>query len=107
MVPLVFTVLFAPLQNTCLYYLSQGKTSVSNSKWISDSADFDVSFKKIQKAEKALKFYKGFKGKGEPEENAINDEFERLKSVAMKQNAEDKFQASNVCEYLILPLLIH
>lgn len=60
-----------------------------------------INFKshlKFQKAENALKYYKGFKGKSEQEENAMNDEFERLKSVAMKRKSNDQFQASAVCE---------
>lgn len=59
--------------------------------------NFEIVFK-FQKAEKALKYYKGFKGKSEKEENAINYEFERLKSVAMKQKLNNKFQWSEVCE---------
>lgn len=34
MVPVVFFILFAPLQNTCSYYLGQGKPHVSNPKKI-------------------------------------------------------------------------
>lgn len=64
--------------------------SIAESIW-NDNLNF-------QKAEKALKYYKGFKGQSEKEETALNYEFERLKMIAMKQKLNNKFQMSDVCE---------
>lgn len=44
----------------------------------------------FQKAQKALKFYKAYKGKSEVETNVFNIEFERLKSIAKEQQADEK-----------------
>lgn len=100
LVPVVFFILYAPLQNTCLFYLGQGKPQVStrtmNEAFFADpTSSVNLQF---QRAYKALKWYKGFKGKSEKEEMSINYEFERLKSIAMKQKLNNKFQMSDICE---------
>lgn len=51
----------------------------------------------FQKAEKALKFYKSYKGKEEVEDNAISKEIERLKMIASEQKTDDKINASDFC----------
>lgn len=45
---------------------------------------------KLQKAEDALKFYKGYRGKTEMENIAICIEFERLKALAKERREDEK-----------------
>lgn len=51
----------------------------------------------FQKAEKALKFYKGYKGKEEVEDYAIFKEIERLKLIASERKTEEKINAADFC----------
>lgn len=51
----------------------------------------------FQKAEAALKFYKGYKGKSQKEEIALYEEFERLKSIACERKTEEELQFSDFC----------
>lgn len=52
-----------------------------------------------KKAEKALKYYKGYEGKSPAESNAIDAEFQRIKSVVEEQKTEEKLHISDLCEY--------
>lgn len=52
----------------------------------------------FQKAEQALKFYKGYKGGSEQEDDAILKELERLKSIANERKTEEKIRASDFCK---------
>lgn len=52
----------------------------------------------LQKAEKALKYYKGYKGDSEKEDDAIFKEFERLKAIVTEQKQEEKFVAAEFCK---------
>lgn len=49
----------------------------------------------FQKAQDALKYYKGFKGNSEVEINMFNIEFERLKSIAQEQQADEQLHFSD------------
>lgn len=51
----------------------------------------------FQKAEHALKFYKGYKGHTEQEEHAIHKEFERQISIASVRKTEEKLCAADFC----------
>lgn len=55
----------------------------------------------LQKAEHALKFYKGYKGENKAEDDAIYRELERLKSIASRKKEEAKFQVSDLCELIV------
>ncbi|XP_055304280.1 facilitated trehalose transporter Tret1-like, partial [Sitodiplosis mosellana] len=72
--PIVFIVSFVMLPNTPRYHLQKGQ---------------------IQKAEAALKYYNGFKGKSKQEDDALYKEFERLKSIVNERKTEEKLQASD------------
>lgn len=51
----------------------------------------------FQKAEEALKFYKGYKGKDEGEDDAISREIERLKLIASERKTQEKINATDFC----------
>lgn len=51
-----------------------------------------------QKAEASLKYYKGYKGESQKEDDAIYKEFERLKAIVTEQKQEEKFVASEFCK---------
>ncbi|XP_055304279.1 uncharacterized protein LOC129569467 [Sitodiplosis mosellana] len=72
--PIIFAIIFGMIPNTPRYYLHEGQ---------------------IQKAEDALKFYKGYEGKNEQEDNAIDKEFKRLKLIANERKTEEKLQTSD------------
>lgn len=52
-----------------------------------------------QKAENALKFYKGYKGNTKEEVDALFEEFERLKAITNQQKIEEKIQISDFCKF--------
>lgn len=52
----------------------------------------------LQKAERALEFYKGCKDKSEAEEKAFYKEFDRMKSIANERHTEEKIKASDFCK---------
>lgn len=56
-------------------------------------------FFSIQKAESALKYYKGYKGKSSIEDDALFKEFERLKAISCEQKIDEKLHASDFCKY--------
>lgn len=53
----------------------------------------------FQKAEKALRHYKGYDGENDQENNAFFDEFERLKSISMKRKTDEKLGAADLCKF--------
>lgn len=53
---------------------------------------------KIQEAEDALKYYKGFEGKSEIEVLALNTEFERLKLLSKEDKEGKSLQFSDFCK---------
>lgn len=53
----------------------------------------------FQKAENALKFYKGYKGKSKQEVDAIFKEFERQKSIASERKMEERIRPSDFCKF--------
>lgn len=54
----------------------------------------------FQKAERALKHYKGYKGNDDVEDDALHCEFERLKTIAMQQKTDVKVGAADLCEFI-------
>lgn len=52
----------------------------------------------FQKAESALKFYKGYKGSNQQEDNAIYKEFEKLKMINNDSKNDEKLQLTDFCE---------
>lgn len=50
-----------------------------------------------QKAEDALKFYKGYKGKHQQEDVAISMEIETLKQIINKPENVEKFRIADLC----------
>lgn len=66
-----------------------------NFKWI---CVFSINYLKLQKAEKSLKFYKGFTGNNIDEHIAFNAEFHRLKSIANEQKADEKTPLRHICK---------
>ncbi|XP_031631805.1 facilitated trehalose transporter Tret1-like isoform X2 [Contarinia nasturtii] len=71
--PITFAVVFAILPNTPRYYLRKGQP---------------------KRAENALRFYKGYKGKNEQE---MYKELERLKVIANEQKSDEKMKMSDIC----------
>lgn len=53
-----------------------------------------------QKAEKSLKFYKGYEGKSSEEDMAIIKEFEKLKAIMTEQKQAPKLRLADFCTYL-------
>lgn len=51
----------------------------------------------MQKAEKALMFYKGCNGKTEGEKFALRQEFNRIKSIEEERKKDSKFQLKDFC----------
>ncbi|XP_055295168.1 facilitated trehalose transporter Tret1-like [Sitodiplosis mosellana] len=74
-IPILFVVCFSFLPNTPQYHLLRGES---------------------KEAEDSLKFYKGFKGKNDEESNALNEEFERLKSIAHEKKADEKIDPKDI-----------
>lgn len=62
--------------------------------------NFLLIISEFQKAEKALKFYKGYRGISEKEDKAFFKEFERLKYIASEQKMQKRIQASDFCKLL-------
>lgn len=58
-----------------------------------------------KKAEKALKYYKGYKGSNNEEDMAIIKEFEKLKAIVNEQKQGTKLRFSDFCMYIKLNLL--
>lgn len=76
-VPIVFAICFTFLPNTPQFHLQKGN---------------------LKKAESALKFYKGCDGKDAAEANALNAEFDRLKSIANERKIDEKTHLSDFRE---------
>ncbi|XP_055295469.1 facilitated trehalose transporter Tret1-like [Sitodiplosis mosellana] len=74
-VPILFVISFTFLPNTPQYHLLRGES---------------------KKAEDSLKFYKGCKGEDADEVNAINAEFERLKSIAHEKKTDEKIYLQDI-----------
>ncbi|XP_055299426.1 uncharacterized protein LOC129567002 [Sitodiplosis mosellana] len=72
--PLLYVLCFVFLPNTPQYYLRNDR---------------------VQKAQEALKYYKGYKGKTDAEINMFNIEFERMKSIAKEQQADEKLRVND------------
>lgn len=51
-----------------------------------------------------MKFYKGCKGENADEINALNAEFERLKSIAHEKKTDEKMYLKDICEYFIVKI---
>lgn len=77
LVPLIFIILFTLFPNSPRHYIRE---------------------RKIEKAEAALKFYKGCTGKTPYENDAIQFELERLISVEREQKTEVKLRVSDFCK---------
>lgn len=76
-VPVLFAIIFITLPNTTQYYLSK---------------------RQFQCAEYAFKYYKGYSGRNQYEENAFFIEFERMKLIASKKKEEKRLQFSDFCK---------
>lgn len=63
--------------------------------------------KKQQKAEKSLKFYKGYTGKSVDEVIAISAEFERLKAIANKLKVDEDIMLKDICKQQYNFLVFH
>lgn len=79
--PVIFAVIFIMLPNTPRFYLARGE---------------------VQRAEEALKFYKGYKGKDPMEDDAIAAELNRLRTVENEQKTSETLQISDFCKFLFL-----
>ncbi|XP_055295386.1 facilitated trehalose transporter Tret1-like isoform X2 [Sitodiplosis mosellana] len=73
-IPITFAIIFFMFPNTPRFHLYKEHTLA---------------------AENSLKFYKGYKGESNEEDEAIYKELERLKSIVHEQKAEVKLQASD------------
>lgn len=58
--------------------------------FISSSYEFVYILFLIQKAEKSLIYYKGYRGETEEENKAIKAEFDRLKAIASEKKVDEK-----------------
>ncbi|XP_055295471.1 facilitated trehalose transporter Tret1-like isoform X2 [Sitodiplosis mosellana] len=76
-IPIIFGVWFSLLPNTPQYLLQKAQ---------------------LKKAEDSLKFYKGFTGNSIDEHIAFNAEFDRLKSIANEQKADEKTPLKHIFE---------
>lgn len=76
-IPIVFALVFSIIPNTPRYYLAKGDENA---------------------AERALKYYKGYKRSCKEEDIAFYKEFESLKSVSTVQNENKKFRIEDFCE---------
>lgn len=56
------------------------------------------SYFRFQKAENALKFYKGCKGETVTQSAALSKELDRLKALANERQADKKFHLSDFCK---------
>lgn len=52
----------------------------------------------LKEAEKALKYYKGYKGKTLEECHAFSAEFQRLSGVIEQQKTQEKLKFYDLCE---------
>lgn len=60
----------------------------------------------LQKAEKALKFYKGCKGTTVAESTALTQELDRIKTVTNQRQADKKFHLIDFCKLNVKNYLI-
>lgn len=61
--------------------------------------DLNIKWKfNLQRAERALKYYKGYKRSCKEEDVAFYKEFESLKSVSTAQNENKKFRIEDFSE---------
>lgn len=97
--PVIFLVIFLMFPNTPQYHLQRNQTQVSHSKNELDHTFFSKSepftLFDFQKAESALKFYKGYKGNSKQEDEALSNEFERLKIIVNDRQSEEKVKLSD------------
>lgn len=99
---IVFIILFIWQPNTPRYFIRKGQFQVSILKFLFHRTElpspFFIPFKK--RAENALIYYKGCKGKCVLENLAIHDEMERLKSVESEQRIQEKLRMSDFCKVI-------
>lgn len=51
-----------------------------------------------QKAKNSLKYYKGYQGKNEKEDIAIDAEYDRMKSICEHQESNQKIVLADFCK---------
>lgn len=51
-----------------------------------------------QEARNSLKYYKGYQGNSKEEDNAIDAEFDRIKSIANQQKSNKKIVLADLCK---------
>lgn len=80
LIPITFAIVFVMMPNTPRYYLERGH---------------------VEKAEDALKYYKGYKASNnnQPEDYAIHREFKRLKSITAERKHVDAFSVADLCKF--------
>lgn len=103
-IPVIFGLIFVFIPNTPQFLLRKGETEVMifhpimcGLKTYHLIVKYLFIFK--QKAEKSLKYYKGFRGDSSEEINAFAKEFERLKLIVARQQTEQKFQVSDLRKF--------
>lgn len=101
-IPIVYMINFMSLPNTPQYLVRKGKFEVKEiTGLIRFRATANIfSCLQFQKAEKALKYYKGCNGATVAESAAISQELERLKSLANQRQANKKLLFSDFCKWL-------
>lgn len=77
-IPIVFALVFSFIPNTPRYYFAKGDD---------------------KRAERALKYYKGYKRSCKEEDVAFYKEFESLKSVSNTQKDNKKFRIEDFCKF--------
>lgn len=94
---IIFIILFIWQPNTPRYYIRNGQFEVRNSTldWLKGIYFVSITLKQ---AVKSLRYYKGYIGKSESEDAAIQDEMERLKSVESEQKMQEKLRMSDFCK---------
>lgn len=54
----------------------------------------------MQEAKYSLKYYKGYTGKSAAEDDALNEELQRLNLTVNERKAEAKLRASDICKLI-------
>lgn len=103
--PIIFVFTFMMLPQTPQYLLKKGQFQVKffHHRQKKTTENF-IKFI-FQKAEDALKFYRGYAGRSKEEENALYNEFEKLKTITNDRKTEHKIQATDFCKLFLWTIL--
>lgn len=97
-IPFLYAILFMLLPNTPQYYLQKNQDQVSMAIFLLILNNVKLFYSFEQEAKNSLKYYKGYQGNSEKEDNAIDAEFDRIKSISKQQKSNQKIVLADLCK---------